>query len=61
MIYESYYWKNELYNNYRCLVRFMNLKRTRDESFGNMEKAIMMSTYIIRKLNDAEKYHLILF
>jgi len=55
MIYESYYWKNELYKNYKCLVNFRNLKRIKNESFGNMEKAIMMSAYIIRKLNDAEK------
>jgi hypothetical protein len=55
MIYESYYWKNELYKNYKCLVNFKKLKRIRDESFGKMEKAIMMSAYIIRKLNDAEK------
>lgn len=55
MISESSYWKDELYKNYQTLVRFINLKRRDERSFIKAEKAIMMSAYIIRKLNEAEK------
>lgn len=55
MISESSYWKDELYKNYQTLARFINLKRRDERSFIKAEKAIMMSAYIIRKLNEAEK------
>jgi hypothetical protein len=55
MIYESYYWKLELYKNYRYLLRFRTLKHVKAESFIKLEKTIMISAYIIRKLDDAEK------
>lgn len=55
MILESSYWKDELYKNYQTLARFINLKRREERSFIKAEKAIMMSAYIIRKLNEASK------
>lgn len=55
MISESSYWKDELYKNYQTLARFINLKRRDERSFIKAEKAIMMSAYIIRKLNEATK------
>lgn len=55
MISESSYWKDELYKNYQTLARFIYLKRRDERSFIKAEKAIMMSAYIIRKLNEAAK------
>lgn len=55
MISESSYWKDELYKNYQTLARFIYLKRRDERSFIKAEKAIMMSAYIIRKLNEASK------
>jgi len=55
MIYESYYWKNELYKNYRLIVKFISPKYRKDKHFIDLEKAIMISAYIIRKLDDAAK------
>lgn len=55
MISESLYWKDELYKNYQILARFITLKRRDERSFIKAEKAIMMSAYIIRKLNEASK------
>ena len=55
MISESSYWKDELYKNYQTLARFIYLKRRDEHSFIKAEKAIMMSAYIIRKLNEAAK------
>jgi len=55
MISESSYWKDELYKNYQILARFIYLKRRDERSFIKAEKAIMMSAYIIRKLNEASK------
>jgi len=55
MIYESYYWKNELYRNYRIIVKFISSKNRKEKNFVNIEKAIMISAYIIRKLDEAAK------
>jgi hypothetical protein len=55
MIYESYFWKKELYESYKYIIKFRSLKRIRIESFVKIEKVIMLSAYIVRKLNDAEK------
>jgi len=55
MVYESHYWKNELYRNYRFIVNFISSKYRKDRHFFGIEKAIMISAYIIRKLDDAEK------
>ena len=55
MISESSYWKDELYKNYQTLAHFITLKRRNERSFIKAEKAIMMSAYIIRKLNEATK------
>lgn len=55
MISESFYWKKELYDCYTKLAKFINGKKWFETSFVNAEKAIMLSAYIIRKLNDAEK------
>jgi len=55
MIYESYYWKNELYRNYRFIVKFISSKYIKNKHFIKIEKAIMISAYIIRKLDDAAK------
>ena len=55
MIYESIYWKNELYRNYRFITKFINSKYRKEKHFVSIEKAIMMSAYIIRKLDDAIK------
>ena len=55
LISESSYWKDELYKNYQTLAHFITLKRRNERSFIKAEKAIMMSAYIIRKLNEATK------
>lgn len=41
--------------DYQTLARFIYLKRRDERSFIKAEKAIMMSAYIIRKLNEAAK------
>lgn len=55
MVYESSYWKNELYNSYKYLVKFRHMQSKRESSSCKAEKAIMIGCYIIRKLDDAEK------
>ena len=55
MINECYYWKKELYNSFLTISKFRHLKRTTTQSFVNVEKALMIGAFIIRKLNDAEK------
>ena len=55
MISESCYWKDELYKCYLILAKFINQTKYVESSFVKAEKAIMMSAYIIRKLDDAEK------
>jgi hypothetical protein len=55
MIYESYYWKNELYSCYKYLIRYRNLKVIREISSAKVEKYLMIGAFIIRKLIDADK------
>lgn len=55
MINESYYWKKELYMSFLSIVNFKQLKVPKEKSFINVEKAIMIGAFIIRKLDDAEK------
>lgn len=55
MINESYYWKKELYSNFLTIANFRQLKVTKEQSFVNVEKALMIGVFIIRKLDDAEK------
>lgn len=55
MIHESYYWKKELYASFLTIAKFRHLKRTTEQSYVKVEKAIMIGAYIIRKLDDAEK------
>lgn len=55
MIHESYFWKKELYNCFLTIARFRHLKRVTKQSQVNIEKALMIGAYIIRKLDDAQK------
>ncbi len=55
MIYESYFWKNELLKSFQTICKFRYLKRINEGSCVKVEKSIMLSAYIIRKLKDAEK------
>lgn len=55
MIYESYIWKKELYKNFLLICKFRQLLRPSEQSYVNLEKAIMTCAYIMRKLNDAQK------
>lgn len=55
MINESYYWKKELYNSFLTIAKFRQLKVPKEQSFVNVEKALMIGAFIIRKLDDAEK------
>lgn len=55
MIHESYFWKKELYNSFLVIAKFRTLKRTTEQSYVKVEKALMLGAYIIRKLNDAQK------
>ncbi|NMG83155.1 MAG: hypothetical protein GIS02_02985 [Methanosarcinales archaeon] len=55
MIYESFYWKKELYDCFRSLAKFRQLRRITELSCVKIEKALMIGAYIVRKLNEAEK------
>jgi hypothetical protein len=55
MINESYYWKKELYGSFLTIAKFRQLKITKEQSFVNVEKALMIGAFIIRKLDDGEK------
>lgn len=55
MISESCYWKDELYRCYITIAKFINQKKYFEASYVNVEKAIMLSAYFMRKLDDAEK------
>lgn len=55
MIWESDIWKTELYKNSIIIANATNLKRYRESTFARIEKAIMLSCFIIRKLNEAQK------
>ena len=56
MISESYYWKKELYNCFRSLAKFRQLKRITELSCVKIEKSLMIGAYIVRKLYEAEKF-----
>ena len=57
MIYESYYWKNELLKLANKIEKRTNSKRWWTESqHGTFEKEIMIGFYIVRKLIDAKKF-----
>lgn len=55
MVFDSKYWKLELYKNAQILSKSIHLKRLKNESFVKIEKACMISSYIVRKLNEAKK------
>lgn len=55
MIHESYYWKKELYKCFLITAKFRHLKKPTEQSFVNVEKAIMMGAFIVRKLDEAQK------
>jgi hypothetical protein len=55
MIHESYYWKKELYKSFLTIAKCRHLKRATEQSEVNVEKALMIGVYIIRKLDDAQK------
>ena len=55
MIHESWFWKKELYNLYQVLYKAMRLKRFGNASYIKVEKAVILSAYIIRKLYDSQK------
>ncbi len=55
MIHESHFWKKELYNSFLTIAKFRHLKRITEQSQVNVEKALMIGAYIIRKLDDAQK------
>lgn len=55
MINESYYWKKELYGCFQIIAKFRFLKKPSERSYVNLEKAILMGAYIVRKLNEANK------
>jgi hypothetical protein len=55
MIYESFYWKKELYNCFQILTKSRQLKRINELSYVKIEKALMIGAYIVRKLDEAEK------
>ncbi len=52
---DFYYWKNELYKSFKTICSFRQLRRPGELSFVNLEKAVMIAAYIVRKLKDAGK------
>lgn len=55
MIYESQYWKNDLQKNVFFLFEKLDQKAWREASFAAVEKRVMLSCYIVRKLAEASK------
>lgn len=55
MIWESYYWKEDLLRISQKLKKRKNQKKWFDSSFANAEKDIMISSFMIRKLFDSNK------
>lgn len=55
MIYESIYWKEELYRNAKWLVEALSKKRWNNRSFAKLEKCLMLSAYSLRKLSESKK------
>lgn len=55
MIYESYPWKQDLYQRKRQIIKnntAENFSKNEDKAYTNIEKAIFYSAFIIRKLID---------
>ena len=55
MIWESYYWKIELQKIAKQLERRKRQTKWYDASFANVEKEIMLSAFMVRKLFDSDK------
>jgi hypothetical protein len=55
MIYDSQYWKNDLQKNVFFLFEKLDQKVWREASFAALEKRVMLSCYIVRKLAEASK------
>lgn len=55
MINESQYWRDDLQKNISFLFEKLDQKVWREASFAAVEKRIMLSCYIARKLSEASK------
>jgi len=55
MILESSYWKDTLQKHARFLHQKLSQRVWRDSSFARLEEAVMLSSYIVRKLAEAKK------
>jgi len=55
MIWESYYWKKDLLSYAKKLEKRKEQNKWFDSSYANMEKEIMISSFMIRKLFDSDK------
>lgn len=55
MITESEYWKNDLKKNVSFFHSKLSQTRWREESYAALEKRIMISCYIVRKLAESNK------
>jgi hypothetical protein len=55
MIWESKYWKDDLINYSNKLEKRINQKKWFDSSYANAEKEIMISAFMIRKLDESNK------
>jgi len=55
MVHESWVWKKELFNQYQVLFKATLLKRFGNASYVKVEKAVILSAYIIRKLCESKK------
>lgn len=55
MITESQYWKDDLAKNVVFIHEKLYQKVWRDASYANLEKRIMLSCYIVRKLFESNK------
>jgi hypothetical protein len=53
MIWESHYWKEELFRHARRIRRLQSLKRWGNRSTAGLEKGLMIGFYSIRKLIEA--------
>jgi hypothetical protein len=55
MIWESYYWKNDLLKRVTTIQKWMRQKRWSEASHARFEQALMLGFYSIRKLIEAHK------
>ena len=55
MIWESYYWREELERLAKDLENKKNIKRWSERSFAKLEKTVFIGFYCIRKLVEASK------